>query len=149
MLLGIKQQNAVFRDDADDHDHAHERGDVEGRARDQQGKEASEGGKQGGEENGGWGGKSPKFKEQHGEEQHKREGENEGKIAERALLLLVSASILDANGGRQVEAGYGFLHGGDAGAEIQALETPGNFNEALKIFAANFRLSGIAGNGGQ
>src|SRR5262249_43826027 len=38
-LVGVQQQNPVLRDDADHHDEAHERRDVEGRSGDEQGEE--------------------------------------------------------------------------------------------------------------
>ena len=41
-LLGVQQQDAVFRDDADHHDHAHERSHIERGAGDQQGEQAPE-----------------------------------------------------------------------------------------------------------
>jgi hypothetical protein len=41
-LIGVQQQNAVLRHDADDHDQAHERRDVERRSGDQQRKKTPE-----------------------------------------------------------------------------------------------------------
>src|SRR5579859_2042281 len=43
----------------------------------------------------------------------------------------------------------GFLNGGDAGAEADAFEACSNLHEALGIFATNFSLSLIGGEGGQ
>ena len=38
-LVGVEQENAIFRHDANNHNHAHERRNVEGCARNQQGNE--------------------------------------------------------------------------------------------------------------
>ena len=40
-LVGVEEEDAIFGDDADDHDHAHEAGDVEGGAGDEQGQDYS------------------------------------------------------------------------------------------------------------
>ena len=39
LLVGVEQQDSVLGDDADDHDEAHERRDVERRMRDEQGED--------------------------------------------------------------------------------------------------------------
>src|ERR1700687_6503824 len=68
---------------------------------------------------------------------------------ERFLLLLVQATILDADGRRQMEIIDSLLNGGDAAAKIRALQASGDLNYTLKVFAPNFRLSGFGNERGQ
>jgi hypothetical protein len=39
LLVGVQQQDAIFCDDADNHDEPHERGDIEGNVCDQKGED--------------------------------------------------------------------------------------------------------------
>src|SRR5579859_1528587 len=97
MNFGVEKKDAVFGDDADHHDHAHEGCDVEGRARDQKRGEAAEGGKNGGGENGGWRGERAEFEQKHGEKQKEREEKDLQKFLEGLLLLLELTAVFDAD----------------------------------------------------
>ncbi len=68
-MLGVEEENAVFCDDADDHDHAHAGGDVERGVGDQQSEKTSEAGEQRGGKNGRRRRESTKFEEQHGKQE--------------------------------------------------------------------------------
>src|SRR5258708_2475391 len=148
-MLRVEKQDAVFSDDADHHDHAHEGSDIERRPGDQQSQEATARGEQRGGENRRGRGESPEFEQQRHEQKHESEKQNHQQIAERFLLFLVHAAVFDADRGRQVKIVNGLLHGSDAGAKIHAFQARGDLNEALQILPANFRLAGIRGYGGQ
>src|SRR5262250_2519580 len=104
MIFSIEEENAVFCDDADDHDHPHERSDVERGSGDEKGEEATERGEDGGGKNGGWRREGAEFEEQDGKKQEQREEKNFEKFAEGFLLLLILAAVLDSNRGGQVKA---------------------------------------------
>ena len=82
------------------------------------------------------------FEQQHEENQHQRQQQNDHEIAERFLLFLVGAAVLDANRRRQLQVGDGFLHGRDAGAQVHAFQARRHFHIALQIVAKNLGLAG-------
>ena len=139
-MLGVEKQNAVFCNDADDHDHAHEGSDVKRRASDEKGEQAAERGEQRGSEDGGWRGKRAKFEQEHGEQQNQRKDKNHKQVAEGFHLFGVGAAIFHADGGRQVQIVDSFFDGGDAGTKVHTFEAAGDFHEPLKILAADFGL---------
>ncbi len=67
----IKQQDAVFGDDADDHDEAHEAGDVEGDAGEEQGRNDATDGEDRGREDGDGSGEVAELRKQDGEDEDK------------------------------------------------------------------------------
>ena len=68
---------------------------------------------------------------------------------ERFLLLLVQATVLDADGRGQMQIVDSLLNGSDATAKIRALQPSGDLNNTLKIFAPNFRLPRFRDERGQ
>src|SRR5262249_42288096 len=144
-LIGVEQENPVFGDNADNHDDAHERSDVERGAGDEQSEESAESGKQSGSKNRSRGREAAKFKEQNNKKEHQRQDQNLEQFAERFLLLLIGAAVFDADRRRQMKTVHGLLYRGDTGAEANSFQTRRNLHEALGIFTANFRLPGIGG----
>ena len=106
-FVGVEQQDAVFGDDADDHDEAHEAGDVEVGAGDEQGEDDAGDGEDGAGEDGDGGGEVAELGEQDAEDEGEGEDEHAGEVVEGLLLLLVGAAVLDADAGGQVQAGDG------------------------------------------
>ena len=88
-------------------------------------------------------GERSELEEQHKKDQHDREHQHGRQIAERLLLFLVGAAVLDADRGRQLQVGDGLLHRRDAGAHVDALEPRGHFDEALQVLAEDFGLPGL------
>src|SRR6516164_9502462 len=148
-LIRVEEKDAIFGDDTDDHNHAHEGRDVEGCARDKKREKAAKGGEQGGRENGDGRGKSTEFEKKNDKEKSKSEYENHKKVAEGFLLFLVKATVFDADRRRQMKLVDGFLDGGNTRAEVRAFKAAGDLDEALEILAADFRLAGIGGHRGK
>ena len=67
------------------------------------------------------GGERSELEQQHQKDQDDRQHQHEREIAERLLLLLVRAAVLDANRRRQLQVGDRLLHRRDAGAQVDAL----------------------------
>src|SRR5262249_60612594 len=132
-LIGVEKKNAVFSDDADHHDDAHERGNVERGAGGEQGKQRTESGKQRGSKDGGGRREAAKFKKQDNEEQQQRQNQNLEQVAERFLLLPVGAAVLHTNRRGQMKFADGLLYRGDAGTETHSFKTRRHLHEALGI----------------
>ena len=54
----------------------------------------------------------------------------------------IGAAVLHADRRRQVQVGDRLLHGGDAGAQIDAFEARGHLDVALQVLAPDFGLAG-------
>ncbi len=80
-MFRVQKQNTVFRHDADDHDHAHSRSNVERRPCDEQRQEPAERGKQRGPQNRCRCGKSPEFKQQHRKQKQQCQQQNHQQVA--------------------------------------------------------------------
>ena len=140
--VGIEEQDAVFRNHADDHDHAHEGSDVEGGSGYEERDEPAESRENSGGKNRDGSGEGAKFEKQDSEEKQKSEEENFQKFAEGPLLFLILASVFDADGRRQMEIVDSLLDGGNGAAEADSFQAGRNHHEALEIFAADFRFAG-------
>ena len=81
------------------------------------------------------------LEEQHQEDQHDRQNQHDRQIPERFLLLAVGSAILDADRRRQLQIRDRLLHGGDAGAHVDALEARRHFDQPLQVLAPDFGLS--------
>ena len=101
-LVGVEEEDAVFGDDADDHDEAHEAGDVEVGLGDEQGQNDAGNGEDGAGEDGDGSGEVAELGEEDAEDQGQGEDEDTGEIVEGFLLLLVGTAVFDADGGGQV-----------------------------------------------
>ncbi len=139
-LVGVEEQDAVFGDDADDHDEAHEAGDVEGGSGDEQGQDDAGDGEDGAGEDGDGGGEVAELREQDAEDEHEGEEEDAEEFVEGLLLLLVGAAVLDADGGGRCRPSTVALDLGDGGAEVGAFEAAGDDDELLEIFAEDLVL---------
>src|SRR5579862_8615942 len=148
-LIGVEEQDAVFGDNADDHDDAHEGSDVEGGPGDEKSEEAAKSGEESGSEDGGRGGEGAELKEQDDEEKEQSQEEDVEEVTEGFLLLLEGAAVFDADGRRQVKGADGLLDGSHAGAEANAFEAGGDAHVTLGIFAANFGLAGVGVEDGE
>src|SRR5579862_5278552 len=148
-LIGVEEQDAVFGDNADDHDDAHEGSDVEGGPGDEKSEEAAKSGEESGSEDGGRGGEGAELKEQDDEEKEQSQEEDVEEVTEGFLLLLEGAAVFDADGRRQVKGADGLLDGSHAGAEANAFEAGGDAHVTLGIFAANFVLAGVGVEDGE
>jgi hypothetical protein len=62
------------------------------------------------------------------------------KISEGLLLLLIRPAVFDANRRWQFEIGDSFLHGRNARADVNAVESRGHLDEALQVLASNLGL---------
>ena len=85
--------------------------------------------------------KLPNSKSSTDEHQHHRQYQYHAQIAKRLLLLFVTAAVHDANAGRNVQIGQGFLHRRDARAQIHTFQPRRHCEHALQIFAQNFGLA--------
>ena len=75
-LIGVEEEDPVFRDDADDHDQSHEGRDVEGGTGDEEGEDDAGGGENRGDEDGGGCGEAAELGEKDAEDEDEREEEN-------------------------------------------------------------------------
>ncbi len=141
LLIGVEQENAVLGDDADHHDEAHERGDIERGAGDEQREEDAGDGEQRRREHGDGRGEAAEFEEEHHEDKDDGEGEDDNQILERLLLLFVLAAIITRMGG-DVQIGHGLLDAVHAFAKGDVFEAGGDGDVALQVFAADFGLAG-------
>src|SRR6267143_3765515 len=148
-MLGIEKQDAILSDDADDHDHAHERRYVKSRASDKELEEPAKSGEQCRSENGGGRRERAEFEQQHHEQQYEREKQHHHQIVKRFLLLLVQATVLDADGRWQMQVVDSLLNGSNAAAKVRSFQARGDLNKTLKIFAPNFRLPRLRDDRGQ
>src|SRR5260370_30846219 len=78
-----------------------------------------------------------------------RKKQSQPQIVKRFLLLLVQATVLDADGSGQMEIVDSLLNGSDATAKIRALQASGDLNNTLKILSPNFRLPRFRDERGQ
>jgi hypothetical protein len=97
LLIGVKQQNAILGHNPNHHDEAHKAGHVEVRACNQQGEHNTCEREDGTGQNGNRSSKVTKLRQQYAEDQGERQHQNAREIAERPLLLLISASVFDPN----------------------------------------------------
>src|SRR5579875_3104042 len=148
-FVGVEKQDAVFGDDADDHDEAHERGKIESDSGGEQSDENAGGGKHRGDENGNGRGEIVKFKKENEKDENNGESKDEGEVVEGLLLGFVEAAVLDADGGRQIEFGERGFNVGDAVAHVEALEAGGDGDVALFVVLKDFGLAGEVGDGGK
>src|SRR3954464_10370978 len=109
LVVRVEQQDAVFGDDADDHDQPHERRHVEGGSRHQQRDEDTRGREQRRREDRDRRGVGPELEEEYQENQDDRQREHRRQVAKRLLLLAEGAAVLDANRWRQLQSRDRFL----------------------------------------
>ena len=95
VLFGIEHEDAVFVDDADDHDDAHEAGDVEGLSGDCQGQEGAGGAEYGGDQDGEGVGEGAEFEDEDDEDEDDRHQQDLGEALEGFLLDLIEAAVFD------------------------------------------------------
>ena len=75
-------------------------------------------------------------------------GENEEKVAEGTLLFLIEASVHYADGRGHMQRRYFGADQLHSRSQTGAFESAFYYDVALKVFAADFDLSGIAFEGG-
>ena len=97
LLVRVEEQDAVLGDDADDHNEAHEAGDVEAGSGNEQGQNDAADGENRAGQDGDGSGEVAKLREENSEDEREGEDEDAGEIAEGLLLLLVGAAVLDAD----------------------------------------------------
>ena len=125
-LVGVKQKDAVLRDDADDHDEAHEGRDVEAGSGEQQREDDTADREHGGDQDGEGCGEVAELGKQDAEDQRERERENQKQIRKGLPLLLVGAAVFHANARGKVHGGDPGLHLPDRRAEVRSFEAAGD-----------------------
>src|SRR5438445_9853284 len=137
----VQHQNAVLRHDADDHDHSHQRYNIESRACDEQRRQRTRQGEHGAGDDGNRMYERSKLDQQNEENQRCGEGESQGQLAETGLLFLIQPAEFECHAGGKADVLRELRpNRTDRGTEINAFEPRGHGDRLTQPVAMHFRL---------